>query len=182
MNSKAFGLFASLLLVGCEDLGAHGGDTARDVVDWTTPECEFLVQFPGKPEEITREVSGIGQFQTARLSVGDAAFQADCTILPADVLSVIAQDPKGKLKEMLLGNAQSSGIDNVDIELLETRGITVGTASGSKMVEGSRVTYMSAAAVGDKTLISTMVAARSHEFPMLGQMQFLDSIRQKPAE
>lgn len=154
----------------------------KDDVAWTTSSCEFEVHFPAKPQEMTREAVGLGTFQAAELVVGDAAFRSDCTAIPEKIARVVQEDPQAALRAILLDNAQKSGIEPVEIELAKGTGFVSGSARGSKIVNGSRVTYLVHAALGKHSLMSAVIGGPTISFPGPGQIAFSNSLRLRQDE
>lgn len=170
---------AVLFLTGCQNNDAQAVDRSSESIVWTTPDCEFAVRFPESPEDETKEVPGFGEFRAAGLEIGNSAFRADCSVMPAVFIENVSANPRDALRKLLIENSRRSGVDPVEIEMKQKDDFLVGMARGNKQVDGKQVTYIMAAIFGERTLFSAMIGAPSSEFPMAGQMAFIDSIERK---
>lgn len=179
LASRTLLSLAALILAGCDDGEAPRNESSGDAVRWTTSECEFSIAFPEAPEETSREVAGFGRYQSAQINSGKFAFRSDCGAIPPNIKAALIADTSAALREVVAEQARRSGIEPVDVELVERAGITVGHGTGSKQVEGRQVTYRFAVALGQRTVMGAMIAAHSSEFPGPAQMRFIDSLKPK---
>ena len=171
-------LTSSLVISGCGEVDPAPREVTTGT-SWTTPDCEFAITFPEEPKEVEREVPGMGPFVSAEAAVGNGVYRSECVTLTPKLRNALGGDTRTIIKTALTENARRSGIDPVTVEMTNSEGGVVGRARGNKQVNGVEATYETAITVGDRSLISAVIAAPATEFPAEGQMAFLKSLHRK---
>ncbi len=151
-----------------------GGSTIFYSQTVTWPLCEYSVKFPTKTEEKSIIFNGVKSITVQSISNGKGAYmRAECLPLknPKDITS--------RFQSVLEKGAKMAGLTNPTITIKNGELGTIGTYFGIKKGAGQDAKFLGKLIIGEKSVLTLLVADKASGFPSEEVTYFLGSVERK---
>jgi hypothetical protein len=152
-------------------LGTTGNAAAQHKTK--LPDCEYSVTFPYKPRVIKYEASERpGYFLMTESKDGLPILRVECQAI-ADRSALSDQLVLKSLKEQ----AESTGLNNVQVTLEHSKLGVIGTFTGRKIASGFQMIQMGRIYIGELSVLNLLITEKLESFPSIRANDFINSVQ-----